>query len=82
MNNNDIFFYENYLKPKHTDPVLDRVRSWQHEIQDMLPAGDFTVNDLNEICHRFGFYQYHLVNHLLELNMIKRLDRDLFKKTK
>jgi len=79
MNSNDIFFYENNLKPKNSE--LDRVKAWQHDLKDMLPADDFTSDDLNQICHRFGFYQYHLVNHLIELNMIQRLDTNLFKKS-
>ncbi len=45
-----------YQQPKNSE--LDRVRSWQHEIKDMLPESKFTIDDLNEICHRFGFYSY------------------------
>jgi predicted transcriptional regulator len=67
-----------YQQPKNSE--LDRVRSWQHEIKDMLPKSNFTIDDLNEICHRFGFYSYHLVNNLIELNLIKRLDTNLFER--
>jgi hypothetical protein len=78
-----ISHYDQYVKPKSSNsrsPDLERVRSWQHEIKDMLPNGEFQVDDLDEICRRFGFYQYHLANHLVELGLITRLDVNLFRK--
>jgi hypothetical protein len=76
----DFFSTDSPIKKNNTQSSeFERVRSLQHKIKDMLPDGDFEVDDLNDICHRFGFYQYHLVNHLIELGLITRVGVNLFR---
>ena len=80
MNSNDIYFCEQTINSRIEHTNLARVKAWQSEIELMLPNDEFEIDALSEICHRFGFYQYHFVNHLIKLNLITRLDVNLFKR--
>jgi len=79
----EFYFYEKYAKRKTPDPTLDRVRSWKNEIEEMLPENqDLTPEtpEIEQICRRFGFYSYHLLDHLTQLNILRKINTNLYRK--
>lgn len=83
MNSNDLYYYEKFVKRQHTDPTLDRVKAWSHAIKEMLPKNvDLTPesDEIKAICQQYGFYSYHLLQHLKELNLVRQINTNLYRK--
>lgn len=79
----EFYFYEKYAKRSNNDSTLDRVRSWKNEIEEMLPENqDFTAEspDIDRICRRFGFVSYQLLAHLTQLNVLRQVHTNLYRK--
>jgi len=81
MKNNHIHFAHTFMYgEKKRDPDLERVMMRRAQIEEELPQGQFTPDDLKEVCQRYGFYSYHLVKHLVVLNAIRQVNTNLYER--
>jgi len=80
MNNNDIFYAHSLLNSKKRDPDLERVMMRKTAITEELPEGQFSPEELTEVCQRYGFYSYHLVKHLVMLNVVRQVNTNLYER--
>jgi len=49
-------------------------------ITEELPEGQFSPEELTEVCQRYGFYSYHLVKHLVMLNVVRQVNTNLYER--